>query len=104
MPVPGRVGGLDACRGGVIGRVDFAAQPEGRDAPDELPPIFETILAGDDELRIGEPKGREAYGLQRLLIEAGMMPRDAIERRRFGLGVEKILGLFLVLFEVGLVG
>jgi hypothetical protein len=39
-------------------------------------------------------------------MKAGMMPRDAVERHRFrlGMGVQKILGLLLVLFKVGLVG
>jgi hypothetical protein len=39
-------------------------------------------------------------------MEPRMMPRDAIERRGFGLGVrvEKILGLLPVLLEVGSIG
>lgn len=63
MPVPRRAGGFDECRDRVVERVDFAAQPEGLDVPGELWPSFETMFAGDDELRIGEPKGREADGI-----------------------------------------
>jgi len=106
VPVPRRACGFDECRGGVIERGDFAAQPERLDVLGKLRPAFETVLAGDDELRIGELKGRQADGVQRLAMEPRMMLSDAIERRRFGLGVrvEKILGLLLVLCEVGLTG
>src|ERR1700736_3421080 len=46
-------------------------------------------------------EGRDSDGVQRLVMEPGTMPRDAIERRGFGLGVrvEKILGLLPVLLE-----
>lgn len=87
-------------------RGDFAAQLQSLDVPGELGPALEAVLAGDDELRIGELKGHEADGVQRLVTEPGMMPRDAVEHRRLGLrvAVEKILGLLLVLFEVSVVG
>jgi hypothetical protein len=106
MPVPRRAGGFDECRDGVIERGDFAAQPERLDVPGEFRPAFETVLAGDDELRIRQLKGRDSDGVLRLVMEPGIMPRDPIERRGFGLGVrvEKILGLLPVLLEVGLIG
>ena len=64
------------------------------------------MLAGYDKLRIGEAEGRSADDARRLVVESRMIARNAIKRsgRCLGVTVEKILSLFLVLFEVGLIG
>jgi hypothetical protein len=91
---------------GIRQRRNFARQPQHLDVRGELRPAFETVLAGEDKLRIGEAQGRGADDVRRLILAPRMMARNAVERGGLGLRVtvEKILGLLLVLFETGLIG
>ncbi|HVV46385.1 MAG TPA: hypothetical protein VHC72_14330 [Bryobacteraceae bacterium] len=74
--------------------------------PGEFRPAFETVLAGNHELRIGKMKWRTAHRVSGLVLQPRMMARDALERGcgSSGTGAEKVFGLFSVLFEVGLIG
>ena len=67
-------------------------------------PAFKAVLAGYDELRIGEAEGRDANYVRRLAVQPRMITRHAIERRGRGLAIiaEKIFGLVrLDLAELG---
>ena len=105
MPVARRAGSFDERDGGVGEKDDLTGQPECLDVLGELRPALKAVLAGYYELCICEGEGRGPDGVRRLVLESRMMARDAIERAGRGLGVsaEKILGLLLVLFEVGLI-
>jgi hypothetical protein len=97
MPVPRRTGGLNESGRGIIERSHLAGQPERLELSGKLRPAFETVLAGDDELRVCKMKWRAA--------QMGMMACDALKRRpgSFCMSAEKVFGLFLILFEIGLI-
>jgi hypothetical protein len=103
VPVPRRAGGFDESGSRVIEGGEFTAQPERLDVPGEIRP---TVLAGDDELRVGKVEGRTTKRILRLVLEPRMMARDAVEYRTGSLctSAEKLFRLLLVLLEVGLIG
>src|SRR4029077_5649651 len=106
MPVTRHAGSFDERGRGVRERSDLAGQPEHFDVLGEPRPAFEAVLAGYNKLGIGEVERRAADSARRLVVVSRMMAGDAMERagRGVGVSVEKILGLLLVLFEVGLIG
>jgi hypothetical protein len=106
VPAPGRTGGLDESGGRVIEGGDFTAQQERLDVADELRPTIESVLAGDDELRVGKVERRATNRILRLVLEPWVMTRDAVKRctRSLYTSAEKIFRLLLGLFEVGLIG
>ncbi len=78
-------------------------QVVGLDVFGEFLPALESMLAGDHQLGIGQRNMRGSDLGVRSLVEAGMMALDTGEH----LGItetaipDEILGLLLVLFEVG---
>ncbi|MBV8810996.1 MAG: hypothetical protein JO033_20190 [Acidobacteriaceae bacterium] len=74
--------------------------------PSEVRPTFKTVLARNDELRVGKLEGRTTKRMLRLILEPRMMARDAVEYRTGSLctSAEKIFRLLLVLLEIGLIG
>ena len=72
----------------------------------KIRPIFEAVLAGNDELRVGKVEVRATNHILRLVLEPRMMARDAVERRAPSLcmSAEKIFRLLLVLLDAGLIG
>jgi hypothetical protein len=97
---------LDESGGRVIEGGDFTAQPERLDVPGEIRPTFKTVLAGNDELRVGKVEGRTTKRILRLVLEPRMMACNAVEYRTGTLytSAEKIFRLLLVLLEIGLIG
>ena len=97
---------FDECTGGIGEQADLTLQPNDLDVAGELRPAFEAVLAGNDQLRIGEPEPRGADGILWLVVEPRMMTRDAIESARRGsrVSAEEIPALLSVLFQVRLIG
>jgi hypothetical protein len=76
--MPGRAGGFDESGGRIIEGGDFTAQPQRLDVPGELRPTFETVLAGDYELRVGKVEALAASRILQLVLEPRMMPHNAV--------------------------
>ena len=106
MRIARRRGGLDECGGRVGKRGGLAGQAKRLGVLGEFRPACKAVLAGYDELRIGELEGRGANYVQRLVVEPRVITRNAVEGLGRGLAttVEKILGLLLILFEARLFG
>jgi hypothetical protein len=56
MAVPRRAGSFDERGRRVVERGNLAVQPERFEVLAEPRPAFETVLARDDELRVGQPE------------------------------------------------
>jgi hypothetical protein len=61
------------------------------------------VLAGDDELGVGEREWGGSDFFEGEFVERGVVALDAVERVRlcYAVGSEEVFGLFFVLFEVG---
>ena len=68
--------------------------------------LSKSVLAGDDELRVGKVERRATNRVLWLVPEPWVMARDTVERckRSLYVSAEKIFRLLLGLFEVGLIG
>ena len=88
----GHRGRLDERRDRVGDRGDDARDPQRLDPGRELGPALEAVLAGDDELRVGQ----RGLGAAVMLAHAALCVR--VTRAS---GAQQLLRLLLVLLEVG---
>ncbi len=100
--VAGDAGCFDEGGDGVWEVGEGADEALGFEVSGEFWPALEAVFAGEDELGVGEGEvGGGDFG-EGEFVEGGVMALDTVERIRLrcAVGLQKILGLFFVLFEV----
>jgi hypothetical protein len=104
VPVVARdAGGLDEGGYGVGEIGDCANEALDLEIRGEFRPALEAVLAGEDELSVGESEAGGGHFVEGELVEPGVEAPDEVNRVRVRcvMGVEEVLGLFFVLFEAG---